>query len=227
MEHCEICGQQVAHALRSTAKGRTGIVCSGTSCGGRTVHAKCANLTGPVLDALAGGNLGLFWFCDRCRRHPERRPVLVERNRHQELTELSAIRVLAAKMVESVDENLNHVKCLMGGRGGGDKKDKACQWPEVEPELPPLPAEIWLGVFRFLEEADLLRVRSTCRRWRDLLEGCSALRDKFLPRFPKGVLIDGSYTPEFLFPSATNIFFGNARIFLFKWVRGGHGLAED
>lgn len=229
MEHCEICHQPVAHTLRSTARGRTGIACSGTSCGGRIVHAKCANLAGPVLEALTGGsNLGLFWFCERCRRHPERR-VLAERNRHQELTELSAIRVLAAKMVESVDENLNHVRCLVRGEeDSGGKEDKACQWPEVEPELPPLPAEIWQSVFRHLAEADLLRVRSTCRRWRDMLEGCTALREKFLPRFPKGVLIDGNYAPQFLFPAASNIFFGNARIFEVGswWTRIGPGLTE-
>uniref|UniRef100_A0A1Q3EWW1 F-box domain-containing protein n=1 Tax=Culex tarsalis TaxID=7177 RepID=A0A1Q3EWW1_CULTA len=230
MEHCEICGQQVAHTLRSTTRARTGIVCSGTSCGGRIVHAKCANLPGPVVDALAGGTLGLFWLCDRCRRHPERRPLLEEKknHRHQELTELSAIRALAAKMVESVDENLNHVKCLMGG-GGSEKEDKTCQWPEEEePELPTLPAEIWLGVFQYFEEPDLLRVRSTCRRFRDLLEGCSALREKFLPRFPKGVRIDGSYTPKFLFPAASNIFFGNAKIFAVGswWGPFGRGLTE-
>uniref|UniRef100_A0A8D7ZXT5 (northern house mosquito) hypothetical protein n=1 Tax=Culex pipiens TaxID=7175 RepID=A0A8D7ZXT5_CULPI len=211
MEHCEICNQ-------SAAPGRTGIVCSGTSCGGRIFHAKCVNLAGPVLEALTGGsNLGLFWFCERCRRHPERR-VLGERNRHQELTAFRVSAVLLQiqfwwiflkRFIVSLAIRL---RCLVRG----------------EKELPLLPAKIWQSVFRHLEEADLLRVRATCRSWQDMLEGCSALREKFLPQFPKGVLIDGNYTPQFLFPAASNIFFGNARIFEVGswWARIGPGLTE-
>uniref|UniRef100_A0A1Q3EW38 F-box domain-containing protein n=1 Tax=Culex tarsalis TaxID=7177 RepID=A0A1Q3EW38_CULTA len=56
MESCDICGQLLENRIND-------VPCSGP-CGG-TVHASCASASGV---RLANADVGMFWFCDQCRR---------------------------------------------------------------------------------------------------------------------------------------------------------------
>ncbi|KAL9695788.1 hypothetical protein quinque_015073 [Culex quinquefasciatus] len=93
-----------------------------------------------------------------------------------------------------------------------------------QPDLPELPTEIWIEVFRNLPDGRLPKVRLVCRRWRDIVDGCPALLAKITVAFCS---LTGmrKFNPDRLLPVTKASFVSIKRIGSW-WHSFGPGLTE-
>ncbi|KAL9704834.1 hypothetical protein quinque_008352 [Culex quinquefasciatus] len=66
-----------------------------------------------------------------------------------------------------------------------------------------LPPELWIMIFRNLDKRSTLRVRLTCRRWKDIVDLDQSLLKKLPLDFGKDATIDDRFQPENLFPATS------------------------
>ncbi|XP_039432725.1 uncharacterized protein LOC120415311 [Culex pipiens pallens] len=90
-----------------------------------------------------------------------------------------------------------------------------------------LPPELWKMIFRNLDKRSTLRVRLTCRRWKDIVDLHQSLLKKLPIYFGKDATIDDRFQPENLFP-ATSARFAASRILAVGawWLTFGARLTE-
>lgn len=90
-----------------------------------------------------------------------------------------------------------------------------------------LPPELWKMIFRNLDKRSTLRVRLTCRRWKDIVDLHQSLLKKLPIYFGKDATIDDQFQPESLFP-ATSARFAASRILAVGawWLTFGARLKE-
>uniref|UniRef100_A0A8D8FQZ3 (northern house mosquito) hypothetical protein n=1 Tax=Culex pipiens TaxID=7175 RepID=A0A8D8FQZ3_CULPI len=90
-----------------------------------------------------------------------------------------------------------------------------------------LPPELWIMIFRNLDKRSTLRVRLTCRRWKDIVDLDQSLLKKLPLDFGKDATIDDRFQPENLFP-ATSVRFSASRILAVGawWLTFGARLTE-
>ncbi|KAL1382232.1 hypothetical protein pipiens_013290 [Culex pipiens pipiens] len=93
-----------------------------------------------------------------------------------------------------------------------------------QPDLPELPTEIWIEVFRNLPDGRLPKVRLVCRRWRDIVDGCSALLAKITVAFCSRTAYQ-KVNPDRLLPVTKASFVSIKRIGSW-WHSFGPGLTE-
>lgn len=66
---------------------------------------------------------------------------------------------------------------------------------------PHLPTELLEMIFRTLDKKSLLRIRLTCRRWREIVDRKVSLQNRFGIVFPRGLVMNRKFRPENLFPA--------------------------
>ncbi|KAL1395640.1 hypothetical protein pipiens_011109 [Culex pipiens pipiens] len=93
-----------------------------------------------------------------------------------------------------------------------------------QPDLPELPTEIWIEVFRNLPGGRLPKVRLVCRRWRDIVDGCPALLAKITVAFCSRTAYQ-KVNPDRLLPVTKASFVSIKRIGSW-WHSFGPGLTE-
>lgn len=64
-----------------------------------------------------------------------------------------------------------------------------------------LPPELLIMVFQYLDNNSMLRVRSTCRRWKEIVDQNQSLRKELRVDFDKYITMDERFQPENLFPA--------------------------
>ncbi|XP_038114000.1 uncharacterized protein LOC119767965 [Culex quinquefasciatus] len=69
-----------------------------------------------------------------------------------------------------------------------------------------LPPELWITIFRHLNTRSMLRVRSTCRRWKDIVDQNECLRKEFSVGF-EGKTMDEHFQPENLLQATQAVLF--------------------
>ncbi|KAL1395638.1 hypothetical protein pipiens_011107 [Culex pipiens pipiens] len=93
-----------------------------------------------------------------------------------------------------------------------------------QPDLPELPTEIWIEVFRNLPDGRLPKVRLVCRRWRDIVDDCPALLAKITVAFCSRTAYQ-KVNPDRLLPVTKASFISIKRIGSW-WHSFGPGLTE-
>uniref|UniRef100_A0A8D8ADD8 (northern house mosquito) hypothetical protein n=1 Tax=Culex pipiens TaxID=7175 RepID=A0A8D8ADD8_CULPI len=90
-----------------------------------------------------------------------------------------------------------------------------------------LPPKLWIEIFRNLDKRSMLRVRSTCRRWRDIVDQNQSLRKEFGIRFLFKTTFDEQFSPENLFPASCATLFRATIVTVDAWWPPfGAGLTE-
>ncbi|KAL9704762.1 hypothetical protein quinque_008280 [Culex quinquefasciatus] len=65
-----------------------------------------------------------------------------------------------------------------------------------------LPTELLIMIFQHLDVDSLLEVRSTCHRWKDVVDQSNSLRKEFVVAFKRKVTMDETFQPENLLPAS-------------------------
>ncbi|XP_039432681.1 uncharacterized protein LOC120415277 [Culex pipiens pallens] len=76
-----------------------------------------------------------------------------------------------------------------------------CRQPDGPLRLAELPPELWITIFRHLDNLSMLEVRSTCHRWKDIVDLNLCLRQNFNIEFERNFTMDQRYYPGNLFPA--------------------------
>ncbi|XP_038105610.1 uncharacterized protein LOC119765566 [Culex quinquefasciatus] len=74
-----------------------------------------------------------------------------------------------------------------------------------------VPSKVWEQIFGHVSVHQLLEFRLICRSWRSIVDGCPALMERILLKFPEGFVLDREYKPEYLVP-ARNLSLEKVRI---------------
>uniref|UniRef100_A0A8D8MA64 F-box/LRR-repeat protein 20 n=2 Tax=Culex pipiens TaxID=7175 RepID=A0A8D8MA64_CULPI len=99
------------------------------------------------------------------------------------------------RRIDSIDETLRNLSTLLV-----PLLAMTAQQRELH-----LPTEIWEQIFQHLGGRQLARVRATCRRWRDVVDGCPRLAGKFVVKLPTDTLVDEHYEPGHVMGSAARV----------------------
>ncbi|KAL1398585.1 hypothetical protein pipiens_008843 [Culex pipiens pipiens] len=70
------------------------------------------------------------------------------------------------------------------------------------PYVTDLPTELLIMIFQHLDVDSLLEVRSTCHRWKDIVDQSYSLRKEFVVAFKRKVTMDETFQPENLLPAS-------------------------
>ncbi|KAL1398192.1 hypothetical protein pipiens_000224, partial [Culex pipiens pipiens] len=102
-----------------------------------------------------------------------------------------------------------------------------CREPDSSPGQAELPPELWIMIFRYLGTWSILDVRSTCRRWKDIVDSNLCLQKNLRIEFERNITLDQRYYPVNLLPAPSASLY-DAKIITIDawWPSFGPGLTK-